>query len=402
MGDYWFSEKEREVLSGEFQVRSRMDVYDEKKVTLRSWSELSQSVCFLDAKYDWNGKERDTIQNLVRDVFDALSGEELDSVFESSRNFGAFQGRIHSFGPPMQVQNQVVQLPAAKKKIKIDATTLDRYSRCGFQGLSGSRWKVRDLRKSEIDLWPDVRGRILHKAVEILLKSRKEGSQFTVGTEESLDLAWEIERPRGLVNAERLQKYAKAKLLDVLLTFVKKEKEYIDRSKAIAISLEEKQQLAIDIGAAEISGISDRIDENENGIFVIDYKTSSSLPNGQEMVDEGYRLQLPFYALAARKKFGKQVAGVQYVELNKKGGRSKGIFFEPFNGKAEGALSAVRSNSKSLFKESPDEVWKRCEEQVEEQANRLASGFFEALPRKETECRACPYSDLCGRRRLSQ
>jgi hypothetical protein len=119
------------------------------------------------------------------------------------------------------------------------------------------------------------------------------------------------------------------------------------------------------------------------------------------MLELGYRLQLPFYALAVWRKTGKPVLGFQFVELNRKAGRSSGVFFKPYNGKEPGKITNARSNSKSLFAGSPEETWVKFEKLIVYHAQGLISGRFEAHPKKkEKECRACSMSDLCGLRRL--
>jgi len=165
------------------------------------------------------------------------------------------------------------------------------------------------------------------------------------------------------------------------------------------VSLDD-QKLALDYPEFRLIGTPDRIDVTEDGLFIIDYKTSSALPNGTDMLELGYRLQLPFYALAASQQLGKPVAGVQFVELTTKGGRGSGMFFKKHNGKETGKFTQVRSNSKSLLSIEPDEAWSRMEEQIVLQAKAMMEGQFSARPKKqEKECNSCQLSDLCGLRR---
>src|SRR5690606_19600278 len=102
-----------------------------------------------------------------------------------------------------------------------------------------------------------------------------------------------------------------------------------------------------------------------DGLFVIDYKTSSSQPSGKDMIESGYRLQLPYYALAAMARYGKPVYGVQFVELTRKGARSKGVFLKRFNGKKEGCLTHTRAYTSIFDVEDPAELWSKAREHVE-------------------------------------
>ena len=61
VGDYWFSEREREVLSSEFAVRSGIQVRQERTEALRAWLSGAQEVVFLDALHDQDGRERESI-----------------------------------------------------------------------------------------------------------------------------------------------------------------------------------------------------------------------------------------------------------------------------------------------------------------------------------------------------
>ena len=117
------------------------------------------------------------------------------------------------------------------------------------------------------------------------------------------------------------------------------------------------------------------------------------------MVHDGYRLQLPFYALAASQHFGKPSVGVQFVELATKGGRGHGVFFKKYNGKEPGKLTNSRSKLNVLEMEPP-EAWSLCESQLLHQAKRYFDGSFVVKPKKPKECSACPYRDLCGQRRI--
>jgi ATP-dependent helicase/DNAse subunit B len=298
----------------------------------------------------------------------------------------------------------VVELPAPSSidKPVLTATALDRLSRCSFQGLAFHRWKLRDLREPEAELWPDVRGNILHEAVQRLLESRDAEGNFTVTPAEALDRAWASKPPYGLLRSPRIESYARSRMLDVLGIFCAKERDYFTRAGARSVSLE-NLKLRLDYPEFAVVGTPDRIDEGVDGLFVIDYKTSSVNPDGAEMLERGYRLQLPFYALAARAQLKKPVVGVQFVELTRSGSRSRGMFFKAFNGKEPGKFTNARSNVKSLLSIEPDEAWSRMDDAIRAQAADWLAGRFAAQPKVEPrakECDHCMLSDLCGFKRL--
>ncbi|MDH5600971.1 MAG: PD-(D/E)XK nuclease family protein [Gammaproteobacteria bacterium] len=65
----------------------------------------------------------------------------------------------------------------------------------------------------------------------------------------------------------------------------------------------------------ELGGRLDRLDLNESGLSVIDYKTG--IPASQSDIEHGEAVQLPFYALLAETELNKPVNRVSYLVLNK-------------------------------------------------------------------------------------
>jgi RecB family exonuclease len=391
VGDLWYGEREREVLAAEFAVRSAIQVRQERLATLRNWLLASPETVVLDANYDWDGREREALAPLWRDL--GLSDEAVHTELKGAHK--RWQPGFSAFRP---MSPQKVVLPPFSRS-SITATDLENYSRCPFRALAGSRWRLRDGREASEDLWPDVRGNILHAALGVLVRSRSEDGEFGVSPSEALERAWAEVRPRGLLRSERLERYARASLLGVLFAFCEKERDYVKRAKTRVMSLE-GPRLVLELAgsAVTVTGVPDRIDEHDDGIFIIDYKTSTQLPKGPEMVEEGYRMQLPFYALAARAQLGREVLGVQFIELSRKGGRANGIFFSKLNGKGPGMLTHTRSSS--VLKLEPSEAWACCEESIRAHLAAYLAGEFEARPKKDLECRSCPYGDFCGRRRV--
>lgn len=188
----------------------------------------------------------------------------------------------------------------------------------------------------------------------------------------------------------------------VLEAFSEKEREYIQRARTKAVSLEDTD-FKMKFPGFTIVGTPDRIDEHPDGFFILDYKTSSVVPHGTDMIELGYRLQLPFYALATQKETGKPVLGVQFVVLDRKASRGSGVFFKSYNGKEAGKLTTTTARSKSLLSLEPGEAWSRFEDHLVKHAAQYVQGHFEARPKKgEQECASCRLGDLCGLRRKSE
>lgn len=298
-----------------------------------------------------------------------------------------------------------VAAASGKRQPEISATILDHYSRCPFQSLVYDRWGLSDGREPELELWADVRGTILHEAVKALVETRFEDGTFTLTPAEALEQAMHKVPPRGMMKSPRMIEYLKRRLVQVLEAFMEKEREYFERAKARVLALES------DIYRLEFDGVSvygepDRVDDTSYGLFVMDYKTSSSLPSGAEMLKSGYRLQLPFYGLAVAEKHGKDLAGVQFIELTGAGNRGRGVFLTPYNGKDPGKPTRVTRANKSLVEGDPLAIWNQLRKHIEEAARGYVSGTYVARPRyskPETECDGCRAADVCGyRRRMAE
>jgi len=406
IGDYWFTEREREVLATEFQVRSAIQSGQERREILREWVANASQVTFLDGEYDAAGRERESVYPVLRELgVAAPDGASASDGEDSTFSHGSHPKWAASYGALRPVPPQNIQLsamaggPGGALPV-LTATQLDRYSRCPFQALAFHRWNLRDAREPDTELWPDVRGNILHLAVKLLLGARDENGNFTILPREALEQAWLLERPKGLLSGDRVERYVKSRLVLVLDAFCAKEREYVNRSGARVISLDD-QALRLEGPGFAVVGQPDRIDEGADGLFIQDYKTSSAQPHGAEMLELGYRLQLPFYALAAQRKMQKPVLGVQFIELSRRASRSSGMFFKAYNGKDPGKFSNVTARSKSLLALDPADAWAQCFEHITAHAQAYLNGRFDAKPKKkEKECSQCSVSDLCGRKRL--
>lgn len=406
VGDYWYGEREREVLSTEFAVRSGIQAREERLNSLKSWLNCADQIMILDSHYSADGRELDTILPVLKEL-ETGGDQTLKKLPEEPIEMGAHRRWVRSYGAIRPLQPQVVKLTPLPPRLEgekpvISATTVERYSKCSFQSLAFDRWRVRDAREPDCELWPDMRGNLLHEAVKILLKSWTDDAGFTCTLSEALETAWKLKPPQGWVRSARVESYLRFRMLQILEEFCKKEREYRKRSQAQVISLDEGL-LKMEFPEFSIIGTPDRIDQTDDGVFLMDYKTSSSLPNGTEMIQLGYRLQLPFYALAAGKNMQRPVLGVQFIELGRKAGRGNGIFFKRYNGKETGKVTSVTTRSKSLVTLEPEEAWERLESHLLNHGLGYVRGEFSAQAKKpDQDCPTCSVGDLCGyRRRVS-
>ena len=121
----------------------------------------------------------------------------------------------------------------------------------------------------------------------------------------------------------------------------------------------------MEIAGAQVVGRIDRVDEDEDGLTIIDYKTGR--PKTQEHADKS--LQLSVYALAM------QAAGPV-----------KAVIFENLE---DGSTVLTTRDLREL---------KKAEQTIAEVAASIARGEFEAKAGRH--CSWCPYRMLCPKQEL--
>jgi RecB family exonuclease len=415
-GDYFYSDREREVLSGHFQVRSGMMEAEFRRRVLKYWLGHAREVVFLDALYDWDGRERESIEPLLQELgVKGEHGEPLTAVARHSHPRWRKSYLHPRSSPPREFQLPEWGTPGARPDLR--ASDVESFSRCELQGVLLGRFRLGDAKPSDLDIRADARGTLLHEAVKLLVQSRDDQGRFSLSAEDALAEAWLARRPKGLFQSERLAAFTKRKLVPILEVFMEQEAKYVERARTKVLALEApKLRYVVDLGpipatppsrdTVAIVGVPDRIDEHPDGLFVMDYKTSTVSPKAPQMIDLGYRLQMPIYALAAANHYGKPPIGIQFIELTRKGSRGSGIFFSAWNGKDPGSLTKTTTRSSSLVDLPPGEVWGKLAEEIEAHARRYLSGKVIVKPKPAktggpyAECDACFVRDACGQRRF--
>ncbi len=408
--DYYLGARERDQLSGEFAVRASRQLKESRKRALQSWISRAAAIEVLDHAYQLDGSESESIESLLLEL-----GAPVGIPCETQ---GAHPRFLQSYGLVRKAVASVVELPpaASGEPVRVSATALDAMSRCSFLGLPQARWKLLEREEADWELWPRVRGVLLHHAVEQLVRELESGAaaSFADGSAQSLveqvwRSTWQGALARGEVSgwirSPQLELQIERQSVLVLSRFLEKELEYRSRAGIRCVAAEEDARLTlswVDSNGrpVEVVGKADRIDEHPEGLFVLDYKTGAQAFKGGDIRDKGYRLQLPFYALAARAKFQKPVLGVQLVELTRDARRSVGLFPKRLNGKDPGMLTQLGKTNSGLFDGDPDELWSKLDSRIREVMKEFAAGRFESRPtlgsRECTECRA---RLICGQAR---
>ena len=405
VGDGWWSERERDLLASEFAIRGTRAERDEKRWSFQAWIQAAHKVVILDTQFDPEGREQPSLSPLLSQ----LCGER--DIPREPQMHGAHPRWLASYHPHLRSPALEVSMPPAltAEPLQISASLLDRTSRCPFQALAFHRWKARDLREPGDDLWPEARGTILHEAVRALLASQTPAGLFALTPEAALERSWNALRAKGLLQHPRIVNYVKSRLVEIIRTFLAQEATFKMRAGTQAWVLE-NLELRLETPYGVVVGKPDRIDRYRDGLFIIDYKSSANVPSGRQMIDQGYRLQLPFYAISVSETFQQPVYGAQFVQLDSSGARRQGIFFTHWNGPEEGQLTHLRSNSLSLIDAEPAATWAHLRAEIDKTVSQIATGDYSARPRLaaapnrvSAECPNCRASDLCGlRRRATQ
>ena len=193
-----------------------------------------------------------------------------------------------------------------------------------LQALAQYRWKLRDLREADSELWPDIPRQ----------HSSRSGPPFGGVTRSGRKL---FKIPRrcfgvrlGRETSTRTSARSAHRVLCEIPTQASTDRLLrkgngirLERARTKVLGLE-NIKFEVPFEGFKVVGEPDRIDEHPDGLFILDYKTASTSPSGTDILENGYRLQLPFYAIASQKMFGKSALGFQFVQLDKKGTRSAG------------------------------------------------------------------------------
>lgn len=393
-GDLWFSARDREILSGEFGLEAPQDRARRGRSLLRDWMRRIPRVEFFDAEFDPSGRERESLAAALAATLGRESPEEMALEFPLTHE-GSHPRWREVFGPPAWRRPEPIQLPQASERgvTSVSASTLDAYSRCGFKGLLSGRWRAEDLDEPELEIRATAKGQWLHRAAEILVQDIMAGRTPDIAA--AMERAGDHEVQMGRIPSVRVQRLLDRQVRSVLETFVEKELEFRKQSGAELFVTEHDAEFERDVAGLKVKGRADRIDAHPDGLWVVDYKSGRDFPHGKVILEKGYALQLPFYAVAAAEKFSKPVIGAQYIGLNSEAQRIKGVFFSDWFGKEKGCLVNSRSKE-SLMTDSPDVIWARLELAIEKTVQAYAQGEFRAAPKVETDCDRCFAREACG------
>ncbi|OQY16366.1 MAG: hypothetical protein B6I35_15960 [Anaerolineaceae bacterium 4572_32.2] len=139
---------------------------------------------------------------------------------------------------------------------------------------------------------------------------------------------------------ERQQEELTETLRRTLEALIEVAGEYKPTAPELAFGLKEEPPLVLEGGQfLKLRGYIDRVDRAPDGrLRIIDYKAGSTPISARDLTD-GYRLQLPLYALAAEQALGAQVASGFYWHINS--AKPSSLKLEKYEGGVAGAIETA-------------------------------------------------------------
>jgi RecB family exonuclease len=384
----WFSVRDQEILASEFGWVSVTEKSAQNRFSFDLWNFNRQTV-FWEFDYDENGHETES--------FDYTLGDHEHNPLS---HLGAHPRLISSWSGVASVSPDVVKLPLPnkdpQKKEAWPFSFVHAYGNCPFVAYSQHLLRLQDERDVEVELAADRFGTLLHSALEEVVKNPD-------SIERAFEIAWEKTPPTAWEKNERWYQATRAQVIEILECFISDEAAYRERSQVDLLYSEKEVEFSL--AGLPLRGRIDRIDDHEDGLVVIDYKTGGGHSGGQKTLESGKDFQLGLYALAAREVFQKEVITAQYVHLDpKKINRNSGFLFSHWNkGKkadeVKRPISTARSNSNSLFTEEPEQIWLPLKAKAENIAQSILAGEFSAKPADPLDCARCRFQGVCGENR---
>ena len=384
----WFSIRDQEILANEYGWISSLEKSSQNRKSFDLWN-INEDSFFWEFEYDENGNETEG--------FDFTFGDSekfpVQIMHAHPRLLASWKG-VTSVSPFVEE----LKLPV-KNSTENQAwpfSFVNAYGNCPFVAYSQHLLKLQDERDVEVELAADRFGTLLHVALEEVLKNPSDiENAFEIAWKKTPAIAWE--------KNERWFQATRTHVLEILNCFIADEAVYQARSQVDLLYSE--KEVEISFSGLSLRGRIDRVDDHEDGLVVVDYKTGSSHSGGHKSLETGKDLQLGLYALAAREIFQKEVITAQYIHLDSnKINRNSGFLFSSWNkGKksdeVERAVSTARSNSNSLFLEEPPQIWSELRLKVDSIAASILAGKFPASPTDPLDCAHCRFQGVCGENR---
>ncbi len=320
------------------------------------------------------------------------------------------------------------------KNMRLSATGIDTFYRCGFSYFCRYGLRAKVLRKAEIDVMG--RGTIVHEVLEKLI-SRYKGDYKKL-SDEQIKTETDIITEEYLARIEGIEHIKDNRFMHLVSTIKQLTTEVAIHIRddfaqsgfepafcELKIGGEdgdiESAVIKTEKGSVTIGGAIDRVDTFGAYIRVVDYKTGSRKFNLSDVL-YGLNMQMLIYLYATMKseRFADKIpAGVLYLETGKKVDEDKNFVMNGLlsnntavheamdkenDGKFVPRLRVKKDGSFYKSKEFIEEkdfetIFSHIEKMLKDMNSSLLSGNISVNPTDEREkdaCKYCDFASVCG------
>jgi len=251
---------------------------------------------------------------------------------------------------------------------------LTQLGQCPFKWFSARLLKLKELKEAELDLEAAIRGNLYHRTLELSLQQVQTAGDLAKFNQEQLAKAFEkaetelqlFQLPGWI--AQRQEHLNLIALNLAAVEFLPPEREVVARETKFAMIWH----------GLQLQGQVDRIDRSEEGLTVIDYKTSSIPPAGvKDLVGKAnLDIQLAVYQAALQSK------SVEFI--------SEEYSSEPVDNAVYYSLTQQKNIGR--LQQDPNELGAF----VERVKKHLQQGYYPIEPDVDKKaCRYCRYDLVC-------
>ena len=322
----------------------------------------------------------------------------------------------------------------------VSPTGLEGYFKCPYRYFLEKVLYLAEPKKAEVEATDS--GTLIHAVLEDFGKEMQKGTVNGGNVSQTAERIFE-EREKDVQFA--LKKTSKRN--DATFTRLKKEAvracvetfaHFAHSDFCVAATEQEfcndknDKNLSLDfsVGSKKISlkGKIDRVDESEDFIRVVDYKTGK-IDDGYGEIYMGEKLQLPLYLAVAKENYKKPIAGVYYFPVRDKfeeepspallrgktlesydavtqqdhtlkgitENKDSSVLYLKLKPAKEGEIKADKKGANDLLDEGTFQAFGAYAKAVSEKGlKELSEGFILPTP-KDGACEYCPYGGVCGR-----
>ena len=285
---------------------------------------------------------------------------QIETVRQSSSKTEQYDGII---AIPIDIQSKVFSV-----------SQLTQLGQCPFKWFSARLLKLKELREADLDLEAAIRGNLYHRTLELSLERVKTAEDLAKFNQEQLAQAFaqaetelKLDQLPGW-SSQRQEHLALMALNLANVEFLPTDREIVARETRFSMIWH----------GLQLQGRIDRIDRNEKGLTVIDYKTSSAVPAGAKDLTGKANLdiQLAVYQAALESK-SLELGGVEHPN-------------EP----VENAVYYSLTQQKNISRLQKDP--KELAAFAERAKKHLQQGHYPVEPDVDKKaCRYCSYDLVC-------